>query len=88
MEQIKSNVGLVGVKTNHFWVGETNQLSVRVRVRVRVGSRVCDARDVYVMPMGGCICASARQHTSLVHNPPMLAPYVKATDCITVVVSL
>ena len=74
---------------------ETNQLSVRVRayvmrvmcVHMRVGSRACE-RVMCVMPMGGCICASARQHTSLVHNPPMFAPYVKATDCITVVVLL
>jgi hypothetical protein len=27
-------------------VGKTNQLSVRVRMRVCVGSRACDARDV------------------------------------------
>ena len=77
MEQIKSDVGLITAKTNHFWVGKTNQF---------VASHV--ACDVTITLGGWCICASTVTHTSLVHNPPMLAPYVKATDCITVVVLL
>jgi len=33
-------------KNESLLEGKTNQLSVRVRMRIRVGSRACDARDV------------------------------------------